>query len=81
VLFGSLVIGSVDNLMRPWLVGRDTQMHDLMIFFSTLGGILLFGASGFIVGPILAALFITGWDMFATAFQARPAAERQDMLE
>jgi predicted PurR-regulated permease PerM len=68
VLFGSLIVGSVDNLLRPRLVGRDTQMHDLMIFFSTLGGIMLFGVMGFIVGPILAALFITAWDMFATAF-------------
>jgi predicted PurR-regulated permease PerM len=72
VLVGSLVIGSVDNLLRPRLVGRDVQMHDLMIFFSTLGGIMLFGVMGFIAGPILAALFVTAWDMFATAFM-RPA--------
>ena len=68
VLFGSLIVGSVDNILRPRLVGRDTQMHDLMIFFSTLGGIMLFGVMGFIAGPILAALFVTAWDLFATAF-------------
>jgi len=68
-LFCSLVVGSVDNLLRPILVGRDTQMHELMIFFSTLGGLLLFGAMGFILGPILAALFITVWDMFRTMFR------------
>jgi predicted PurR-regulated permease PerM len=67
--FCSLVIGSVDNLLRPRLVGRDTRMHELMIFFSTLGGLLLFGASGFIVGPILAALFLTVWEMVGRAFQ------------
>jgi len=67
-LFSSLVIGSVDNLLRPILVGRDTQMHELLIFFSTLGGLLAFGAMGFILGPILAALFLTVWEMFGTAF-------------
>ena len=69
VAFCALVVGSVDNLLRPILVGRDTQMHELMIFFSTLGGLLLFGAMGFILGPILAALFITVWDMFRTTFR------------
>ena len=68
--FGALVIGSVDNLLRPLLVGRDTQMHELLIFFSTLGGLLLFGVMGFILGPILAALFVTVWEMFGTAFRS-----------
>jgi len=68
--FGTLVIGSLDNLLRPMLVGRDTQMHELMIFFSTLGGLLMFGVMGFIVGPILAALFVTVWEMFAAAFRS-----------
>ena len=68
VAFSALVVGSVDNLLRPRLVGRDTQMHELLIFFSTLGGLLLFGASGFIVGPILAALFLTAWEMFGRGF-------------
>jgi predicted PurR-regulated permease PerM len=68
--FGAIVIGSLDNLLRPILVGRDTQMHELMIFFSTLGGLLMFGVMGFIVGPILAALFVTVWEMFAAAFRS-----------
>ena len=75
--FSGIVIGSVDNLLRPMLVGRDTQMHELMIFFSTLGGLMMFGVMGFIVGPILAALFITVWQMFATMFRSsitEPAA-------
>lgn len=67
-LFCGLVVGSVDNVLRPRLVGRDTQMHELLIFFSTLGGLALFGAMGFILGPILAALFVTAWEMFGTAF-------------
>lgn len=68
-LFCSLVIGSVDNLLRPILVGRDTRMHELLIFFSTLGGLLAFGAMGFLLGPILAALFLTVWEMFGVAFR------------
>ena len=68
-LFCSLVIGSVDNVLRPILVGRDTQMHELLIFFSTLGGLLAFGVMGFILGPILTALFLTVWEMFGVAFR------------
>jgi predicted PurR-regulated permease PerM len=69
-LFCALVVGSVDNLLRPRLVGQDTKMHELLIFFSTLGGLLLFGAMGFILGPILAALFVTVWEMFGIAFRS-----------
>jgi predicted PurR-regulated permease PerM len=68
-LFCGLVVGTVDNIMRPMLVGRDTKMHDLLILFSTIGGLFFFGATGFIVGPILAALFITVWEMFGVTFR------------
>jgi len=68
-LFCSLVVGSIDNVMRPRLVGRDTQMHELLILFSTLGGIAFFGPVGFLVGPILAALFVTSWEIFGEAFR------------
>lgn len=68
-----LVVGSIDNLVRPRLVGRDTRMHDLLIFFSTMGGLLLFGAMGFILGPVIAALFVTAWDMFSREFQREGA--------
>jgi len=64
-----LIVGSVDNLLRPRLVGRDTQMHELLILFGTLGGILLFGVLGFIVGPILAALFVTVWEIYGVVFR------------
>jgi len=70
VLFCALIVGSVDNVLRPRLVGQDTKMHELLIFFSTLGGLMLFGAMGFILGPILAALFVTAWEMFGTAFRS-----------
>ncbi|MPY89510.1 MAG: AI-2E family transporter [Luteitalea sp.] len=68
-LFCGLIVGTVDNVLRPRLVGRDTKMHDLLILFSTLGGIILVGVPGFIVGPIIAALFITVWEMFGAAFR------------
>ena len=68
-VFCALVVGSVDNVLRPRLVGQDTKLHELLIFFSTLGGLMLFGAMGFILGPILAALFVTAWEMFGTAFR------------
>ena len=51
-LFCALVVGSVDNVLRPRLVGQDTKMHELLIFFSTLGGLMFFGAMGFILGPM-----------------------------
>lgn len=65
----SVVVSSIDNFLRPILVGRDARMSDLMILLSTMGGILLFGALGFIVGPILAALFVTIWHIYGKAFE------------
>ncbi|MEJ2238356.1 MAG: AI-2E family transporter [Gemmatimonadales bacterium] len=67
-LWCALVVGMVDNILRPRLVGKDTKMSDLMILLGTLGGIILFGAVGFIVGPIVAALFVTVWDIYGIAF-------------
>jgi len=63
-----LVVGSVDNLLRPKLVGNDTQLHELMIFFSTLGGLATFGFMGFVIGPIIAALFVTMWELYGSEF-------------
>ncbi len=65
----AVVVGSIDNLLRPRLIGRDARMSDLMILISTLGGIVLFGAVGFIVGPIVAALFVTVWHIYGEAFR------------
>jgi len=69
-LAGALFISHVDNLLRPRLVGQEAGMHDLMIFFSTLGGIGLFGAVGFIVGPVIAALFLSVLDIYSAKFAA-----------
>jgi predicted PurR-regulated permease PerM len=68
-LFCLLVVGSVDNFLRPRLVGKDVKMHDLLILFSTLGGLFLFGVVGFIIGPIVAALFVTVWDIYGVTFR------------
>lgn len=69
LIAGIFIIGSVDNLMRPRVVGRSARMHDLVIFFSTLGGIGIFGILGFIVGPVIAALFMTVLDIYVIEFQ------------
>jgi predicted PurR-regulated permease PerM len=68
-LFCGLVVGTIDNILRPRLVGKDTRMHPLLILFSTMGGLAFFGFSGVIVGPILTALFITIWEMFGAEFR------------
>jgi predicted PurR-regulated permease PerM len=68
LIFCGIVVGSVDNLIRPVLVGKDTQMHELMIFLGTLGGIFMFGITGMIIGPIIAALFVTIWEIYGQAF-------------
>jgi predicted PurR-regulated permease PerM len=68
-VFCAAVVGSIDNLLRPILVGRDTQMHELMILFGTLGGIVMFGVVGVIIGPIIAALFVTVWEIYGVAFK------------
>ena len=65
IAFGVLVIGLVDNLLRPLLVGKDTQLPDYVVLISTLGGMVLFGLNGFVIGPVIAALFIAAWDLFS----------------
>jgi len=57
LLIGALVVSFIDNLIRPPLVGKDIQMHPLVVFFATLGGLIIFGVSGFVIGPIIAALY------------------------
>lgn len=68
-LFGVIVIGLVDNLLRPILVGRDTKLPDYLVLLSTLGGLVLFGINGFVIGPLIAALFTVVWGIFMREFQ------------
>jgi len=67
IAYGALVIGLVDNFLRPVLVGKDTKMPDYVVFFSTLGGIEAFGLNGFVIGPVVAAMFIAVWDIFSVS--------------
>jgi predicted PurR-regulated permease PerM len=62
---GVVIVGTADNIMRPLLVGREARMPDYMVLLSTLGGLSVFGPAGFVAGPVLAALFLSVWDMFA----------------
>jgi predicted PurR-regulated permease PerM len=63
--YGVLVIGLVDNILRPILIGHDTKIPEYMVLVSTLGGIATFGANGLVIGPIVAAMFIASWGVFA----------------
>jgi predicted PurR-regulated permease PerM len=67
ILFCVFVIGLVDNILRPILVGKDTKLPDYVVLLSTVGGMALFGLNGFVIGPVIAALFISSWDLFASA--------------
>jgi predicted PurR-regulated permease PerM len=69
ILTSVIVVSNIDNLIRPRIVGHGAKMHDLLIFFSTLGGLSLFGVTGFIVGPIIASFFITMVDIYELEFQ------------
>ena len=70
LIVGSTVISIIDNILRPILVGKDTQMHPLIVLFSTLGGILLFGISGFVIGPVIAALFTAIMSIYDSHYSA-----------
>jgi predicted PurR-regulated permease PerM len=67
VAYGVLVIGLVDNVLRPVLVGKDTKMPDYVVLISTLGGIAIFGINGFVIGPVIAAMFMAVWDIFSAS--------------
>ena len=64
--YGVLVIGLVDNVLRPVLVGKDTKMPDWIVLLSTVGGMAIFGLNGFVIGPLIAAMFIAAWDVVAS---------------
>jgi predicted PurR-regulated permease PerM len=70
IAFGVLVIGLVDNVLRPILVGKDTRMPDYLVLVSTLGGIALFGLNGFVIGPVIAAMFLAVWALVSESTAA-----------
>jgi predicted PurR-regulated permease PerM len=63
------VVGTIDNVLRPMLVGKDAKMPDLLILLGTLGGLFLFGPIGFIAGPLVFGLFLTVWEIYGAAFR------------
>jgi predicted PurR-regulated permease PerM len=67
IAYGVLVIGLVDNVVRPMLVGQDTKMPDYVVLTATLGGITIFGINGFVIGPVIAAMFMAAWEIFAVS--------------
>ncbi len=80
-VFGVAVIGLVDNVLRPILVGRDTRLPDYLVLLSTLGGFALLGMNGFIIGPLLAVLFITCWDIFIREYNIEEDREFSQCAE
>ena len=78
ILSGVIVIGLADNIMRPILVGRDAGIPDWLVLVTTLGGIELVGLSGIVIGPLVGALFITGWQIFT---EQRAEGGREMMAE
>lgn len=78
--YGVIVIGLADNLLRPVLVGRDTKMPDYLVLLSTLGGIVMFGINGFVMGPLVAALFMAFWGIFIREFgqEYSPVPQKPD---
>src|SRR5204863_4338633 len=69
LIWCAAVVGTIDNMLRPKLVGKDAKMPDLLILIGTLGGLFFFGPIGFIVGPIVCGLFLTAWDIYGAAFK------------
>jgi predicted PurR-regulated permease PerM len=79
-VWGALVIGSIDNFLRPKLVGERTRLHELLVFFSVLGGLQVFGVLGLVLGPVIVAITIALLDVLRHADGASPAPPERDTL-
>ena len=75
IVFCSVVIGLIDNVLRPILVGKDTKLPDYVVLISTLGGLAVIGLNGFVIGPLIAAMFVSGWKLLATEHGRIDAAD------
>jgi predicted PurR-regulated permease PerM len=73
LFLGTLIISTVDNILRPVLVGKDAKMPSYIVLVSSLGGIATFGVNGVVIGPLMAALFLAAWGMH---FEAREEAQQ-----
>ena len=71
LLLGALLISTVDNLLRPVLVGKDAKMPSYLVLVSSLGGIGVFGVNGVVIGPLVAALFLASWRLHFEAIESQ----------
>ncbi|MDO9231054.1 MAG: AI-2E family transporter [bacterium] len=69
IIFGALVVSTIDNFLRPMLVGKETSLHPILVFLSTVGGIALFGLVGVLLGPVIIVLLISLLDIYQTQFK------------
>jgi predicted PurR-regulated permease PerM len=76
-LWCAIVVGTADNFLRPLLVGKDTEMPDLLVMLSTFGGLTLFGAIGLVLGPVIGAVFIAMWQIYSRTFGEVLAGEKE----
>jgi predicted PurR-regulated permease PerM len=74
-VWGVLVIGLVDNVLRPILVGRSTKLPDWLVLVATVGGIGLFGLNGFVIGPVIAAMFLVAWNLLTQVRERTPEVD------
>ena len=81
VLGGTFAIGLTDNLLRPILIGRETRIPDYLVLVATLGGLSVFGLAGFVAGPVVAALFLVMWEMFADEYAPLDTSEPAGVAE
>ena len=72
IVWGVVVIGLSDNVLRPILVGKDTKLPDYVVLITTLGGMSLFGINGFVIGPTIAAMFMACWALFQSGDEIPP---------
>src|SRR5215212_4304562 len=79
-VWGALVIGSIDNFLRPKLVGERTRLHELLVFFSVLGGLQVFGVLGIVLGPVIVAITIALLDVLRQADSPRREVAGSDTL-
>jgi predicted PurR-regulated permease PerM len=75
IAYGILVIGLVDNLLRPVLVGKSTRLPDYVVMITTLGGMSVVGVNGFVIGPLIAAMFVAIWHLYGITLHDAPADE------
>lgn len=69
IIFGALIVSTIDNFLRPRLVGKETSLHPILVFLSTLGGIALFGLVGILLGPVIIVLFVSLLDIYQIEFK------------